>query len=132
MHALINRSGVYNAGEFHDFDHMRVREDTAHSFYNGATYLHPWEGVTEPIDPLEGHKQGKYSWAKSPRYEVPGTNGKVPLEAGPLARQVIAGRPMPRRIKNTTRCSLTQYRQLARVFWFASWLACMRRRSTSR
>jgi Ni,Fe-hydrogenase I large subunit len=93
--ALINRSGVYYQGDFHDFDHMRVREDTAHSFYTGATYLHPWEGVTEPIDPRDGHQQGKYSWAKSPRYEVPGSTGRVPLEAGPLSRQVIAGRPNP-------------------------------------
>lgn len=90
--ALINRSGVYDGSKFHDFDHLRVREDTTHSFYRGSTYLHPWDGVTEPIDPLEGHKQGKYSWAKSPRYEVP-EQGGIPLEAGPLARQVIAGRP---------------------------------------
>ncbi len=90
--ALINRAGVYDGEEFHDFDHLRVRESTAHSFYKGDTYLHPWEGVTEPIDPKEGHAQGKYSWAKSPRYEVPG-KGPMPLEAGPLARQVIAGRP---------------------------------------
>jgi Ni,Fe-hydrogenase I large subunit len=48
--------------------------------------------VTEPIDPAEGAKQGKYSWAKSPRYLVPG-KGQIPLEAGPLARRVIAGRP---------------------------------------
>ncbi len=90
--ALINRSGVYDGEEFHDFDHLRVRESTAHSFYKGDTYLHPWEGVTEPIDPKEGQAQGKYSWAKSPRYEVPG-KGAMPLEAGPLSRQVIAGRP---------------------------------------
>jgi hydrogenase large subunit len=89
--ALINRAGVYAKGDYYDFDHLRVREDTAHSFYNDATYLHPWEGVTEPIDPLDGHKQGKYSWAKSPRYEVPNV-GSTPLEAGPLSRQVIAGR----------------------------------------
>lgn len=90
--ALINRSGVYDGKDFHDFDHLNVREDTAHSFYRGSTYLHPWEGVTEPIDPLDGHKQGKYSWAKSPRYEVHG-KGALPLEAGPLSRQVVAGRP---------------------------------------
>ncbi len=91
--ALINRSGVYDGSQFYDFDHMNVREDTAHSFYRGETSLHPWEGRTEPIDPLEGHKQGKYSWAKSPRYLVPGKGSSVPLEAGPLSRQVIAGRP---------------------------------------
>jgi hydrogenase large subunit len=90
--ALITRSGIYDGAQFHDFDHLNVREDTTHSFYRGDTYLHPWEGVTEPIDPLEGDKQGKYSWAKSPRYEVPGKGG-LPLEAGPLSRQVIAGRP---------------------------------------
>ncbi len=89
--ALINRSGVYDGKGFHDFNHLNVRESTAHSFYRGDTYLHPWEGVTEPIDPLDGHKQGKYSWAKSPRYEVNGT--PLPLEAGPLSRQVVAGRP---------------------------------------
>lgn len=90
--ALINRAGVYDGETFHDFDHLAVRESTAHSFFKGDTYLHPWEGKTEPIDPKEGAAQGKYSWAKSPRYEVPG-KGPMPLEAGPLARQVIAGRP---------------------------------------
>ena len=90
--ALINRSGVYAGGQYHDFDQLHVRESTAHSFYRGDTYLHPWDGQTDPIDPAEGHKQGKYSWAKSPRYEIPGV-GPTPLEAGPLARQVIAGRP---------------------------------------
>ena len=68
------------------------RESIAHSFFKGDSYLHPWEGVTDPIDPQEGPKNGKYSWAKSPRYEVPG-KGSMPLEAGPLSRQVIAGRP---------------------------------------
>ena len=71
---------------------MNVRESIAHSFFKGDSYLHPWDGVTEPIDPLEGQKNGKYSWAKSPRYEVPG-KGPMPLEAGPLGRQVNAGRP---------------------------------------
>jgi len=54
--------------------------------------LHPFEGETNPIDPEEGRKQGKYSWAKSPRYDVPGL-GHVPLEAGPLARRMAAGAP---------------------------------------
>lgn len=89
--ALINRAGIYDGSSFHDFDHLNVREDTAHSFYKGDKSLHPWQGETDPIDPLDGHKQGKYSWAKSPRYDVPG-KGAVPLEVGPLARQVIAGR----------------------------------------
>ena len=90
--ALINRSGVYDGSGFHDFDHMRVKEDITNSFYRGNSMLHPWDGVTEPIDPIDGEKQGKYSWAKSPRYDVPG-KGFLPLEAGPLARQVVAGKP---------------------------------------
>lgn len=90
--ALITRSGVYDGEAFHDFDQARVREDHTNSFFRGAGALHPFDGVTEPIDPAEGRKQGKYSWAKSPRYEVPG-KGYIPLEAGPLSRQVIAGRP---------------------------------------
>lgn len=90
--ALIARSGVYQDGQFYDFDQANVREDTAHSFFEGASYLHPFDGRTEPVDPALGRKQGKYSWAKSPRYEIPGVGAK-PLETGPLARQMIAGRP---------------------------------------
>jgi len=92
--ALIGRSGIYDGAGFHDFDHLRVKEDITHSFYRGSSQLHPWDGVTEPIDPLDGEKQGKYSWAKSPRYDVP-EKGFMPLEAGPLARQVVAGKPNP-------------------------------------
>ena len=90
--ALINRSGVYANGAFSEFDHLRVSEDTAHSFYEGSGLLHPWDGVTKPIDPAAGAKQGKYSWAKSPRYNVP-DQGYVPLEAGPLARRMVAAAP---------------------------------------
>ncbi|MBX0329186.1 nickel-dependent hydrogenase large subunit [Oscillochloris sp. ZM17-4] len=90
--ALINRSGVYANGSYYDFDQANVREDISHSFYQGNHALHPFDGRTEPIDPADGHKQGKYSWAKSPRYEIPGM-GHTPLEAGPLSRQVMAGKP---------------------------------------
>lgn len=90
--ALQSRSGVWVDGVDHSFDQALVREDTSHSFYAGSSLLHPFDGVTEPIDPAEGAKQGKYTWAKAPRYEVPGA-GYVPLEVGPLARQVVAGNP---------------------------------------
>ena len=90
--ALINRSGIYANGDFLTFDQARVREDVAHSFYEGSTPRHPFEGETKPIDPAVGRPQGKYSWAKSPRYDVPG-QGFVPLEAGPLARRMAAAAP---------------------------------------
>jgi hydrogenase large subunit len=90
--ALTVRSGIYSEGEWFDFDQARVSEDVTHSFYQGTGSRHPFDGVTEPIDPAEGAKQGKYTWAKSPRYDVPG-KGHVPLEVGPLARQMVAARP---------------------------------------
>jgi hydrogenase large subunit len=63
-----------------------------HSFYEGTQPRHPFEGETKPLDPETARSQGKYSFAKSPRYDVPGV-GFVPLEAGPLARRVAAGAP---------------------------------------
>jgi hydrogenase large subunit len=89
---LIGRSGVYANGTFSEFDQARVSEDVTHSFYEGTRPLHPWEGETRPVDPEVGRKQGKYSFAKAPRYDVPGM-GRVPLEAGPLARRVAAAGP---------------------------------------
>ena len=91
--ALIMRSGVYYDDEFYDFDQANVREDHTYSFFRGAGQLHPFDGVTDPIDPAEGRKQGKYTWAKAPRYLVPGKKNLRPLEAGPFARQVVCGRP---------------------------------------
>ena len=90
--ALIGRSGVYAEGRWHPFDHMRVVEDVSHSYFTGSRRLHPWEGETDPIDPRDGRANGKYSWAKSPRYDIPGL-GHLPLETGPLARQIAAGAP---------------------------------------
>lgn len=90
--ALINRSGIFAGGDFFEFDQARITEDVAHSFYEGTRPLHPFEGETRPIDPLQGRKQDKYSWAKSPRYDVPGL-GSMPLETGPLARRMAAAAP---------------------------------------
>jgi len=89
--ALIARSGVYDGENFYDFDQARVREDHTHSFYEGTGSYHPFEGFTNPIDPEEGAKQGKYTFAKAPRYLL--DNGEeTPLEVGPLARQMMAAR----------------------------------------
>lgn len=90
--ALNLRSGIYADGVDYEFDQALVREDHTHSFFQGSASLHPWEGRTEPVDPEKGKKDGKYTWAKAPRYDIPGV-GQTPLEAGPLARQVVAGKP---------------------------------------
>lgn len=90
--ALINRSGVFASNKFFEFDQARITEDVSHSFYEESRPLHPFEGETKPIDPELGRKKDKYSWAKSPRYEVPGL-GNLPLETGPLARRIAAAAP---------------------------------------
>ncbi|KRA27976.1 MULTISPECIES: nickel-dependent hydrogenase large subunit [unclassified Nocardioides] len=90
--ALIGRSGIYADGKHYEYDHLRVSEDVSHSYFKGDRPLHPWEGETIPLDVAEARKAGKYSWAKSPRYDVPDL-GRVPLEAGPLARRMAAGNP---------------------------------------
>jgi uptake hydrogenase large subunit len=89
---LIVRSGVYAGGQHFEYDQARVSEDVAHSFYRGSDNVHPFDGEQNAIDPFIGAKEDKYSFAKSPRYDVPGI-GRLPLEAGPLARQIVAGKP---------------------------------------
>lgn len=91
--ALIGRSGIYADGQWEAFDQARVTEHVAHSFYAGDTPRHPFDGETVPVDPEAGRKDGKYSWAKSPRYDVAGKGTHIPLEAGPLARRMAAGGP---------------------------------------
>jgi Ni,Fe-hydrogenase I large subunit len=39
--ALINRAGVYDGAQFHDFDQANVREDITHSFYKGSSLCTP-------------------------------------------------------------------------------------------
>ncbi len=87
--ALISPSGVIYNGKYYQFDHMNIREDITHSYYEGSSLLHPWDGETVPLDPEIAKKQGKYSWAKAPRYLIDGK--PVPLETGPLARQMVSG-----------------------------------------
>lgn len=89
--ALIKRSGVWDGQNWHDFDQANIFEDHTHSFYETQGFRHPFEGETVPIDPEVGQKKGKYSWAKSPRYKI--GSEYLPMEAGPLAAQVVAGRP---------------------------------------
>ena len=89
--ALINRSGVYVNGKHHEFDQARVSEDVEYSWYKGGNKVHPFDGTQNAIDPLEGAKEGKYSFAKAPRYDVEGV-GRLPLEVGPLARRIVAGK----------------------------------------
>jgi hydrogenase large subunit len=61
-------------------DAFKIAEYVKHSWYeDSSTGRHPGQGETAP----HPHKDGAYSWIKSPRYE-----GKV-YEVGPLARMVV-------------------------------------------
>ncbi|MCB1287144.1 MAG: nickel-dependent hydrogenase large subunit, partial [Mycobacterium sp.] len=135
--ALIGRGGIFAGGQWHQFDQAKVREDVTHSFYEGSRPLHPFEGETIPIDPEKAKKQGKYSWAKSPRYELEGL-GNLPLETGPLARRMAAAGPDAAPHQDNDPLFLDIYnkvgpsvlvRQLARLHeapkyfkWVRSWL----------
>jgi Ni,Fe-hydrogenase I large subunit len=63
-------------------DYSRITEAIEHSWYDyptGVKALHPSEGVTE----FNVHKEGAYSFLKSPRYDG------EPMEVGPLARGLV-------------------------------------------
>jgi hypothetical protein len=81
---------------------MRVREDTPTRSSRAAALLHPWDGVTEPIDPAEGKKQGKYTWAKAPRYDVPGVRATCRSRPGRSPGRWQPARPDARRTRTTT------------------------------
>ncbi len=69
-----------------------VAEDITHSWYDGSWIKHPWEEDTVPnyTDMPGGYldTNGKYSWAKAPRFRVNGDY--IPMQVGPLA-QVLVG-----------------------------------------
>ncbi len=71
--------GIAEGLELGKLDPKKITESVKNSKFDGKT-LHPEEGVTKP----NHHKEGAYSWVKSPRYD-----GKV-FEVGPLANQLVA------------------------------------------
>ncbi|MDA8038596.1 MAG: nickel-dependent hydrogenase large subunit [Actinomycetota bacterium] len=86
------RSGIYDGSDWRDFDQASVAEHVARSWYEGSAALHPWSGETKPVAPAGAgiehiDVEGKYSFAKAPRYD--GGN----YEVGTAARAVIAARP---------------------------------------
>jgi len=89
--ALICPSGFFDGNDYHTFDHLNIKEHVEHSWYKEQGVKHPWD---EPIpDPLPSSTlehtdfKGKYSWAKSPRYDG------MAAEVGPLARTIMYGNP---------------------------------------
>ena len=86
--AVIMKSGVYDG---HTNTHVLMeqaatREDTVHAWYDEPGGLHPFDRTTVPLPQNTPDMNGKYSWATAVRHADRGR-----LEAGPLARQLVAG-----------------------------------------
>ncbi len=67
--------------EIKPYEFSNIREELAHSFYDGPDEGYPFKkSITKP----NPEKIGAYSWMKSPRY------AGHPMETGPLARMFLA------------------------------------------
>ena len=86
--ALIMRSGIYNGStDKHELMHQnRVLEDTRHAWYEEGEPKHPFDRKTVPIQKNVSDFEKEYSWCTAVQDKE-----QDRLEAGPLARQVVAG-----------------------------------------
>ncbi len=86
--AVIMKGGIYDShlDIYKPMDQAMTREDVGHAWYDepmgGA---HPFDRVTTPAQKIADDFNGKYSWSTAVRHADHGR-----LEAGPLARQLIA------------------------------------------
>jgi uptake hydrogenase large subunit len=68
-------------------DQKFLRENLSHAWYDeGTADVHPFDRTTKPVQKNAIDPNGKYSWATAVSHVDAGR-----LEAGPLARQLIAG-----------------------------------------
>jgi uptake hydrogenase large subunit len=87
--AVIMKSGVYDSKtDTHKvMDQKFLRENMSHAWYDeGTADLHPFDRTTKPVQKNTIDPNGKYSWSTAVSHVDDGR-----LEAGPLARQLIAG-----------------------------------------
>lgn len=89
--AVIMRGGIYDGAKdtWHKMHESRTRESTKHAWYDEpAGAVHPFDRTTAPIPNNDVRYDGNYSWSTAVSdYEL----GR--LEAGPFARQLVAGGP---------------------------------------
>jgi hypothetical protein len=85
--AVVMKRGVYDGrtDTYKLMDQSFTREDTEHAWYDEAGPVHPFDRTTKPIAKNDVDRAGKYSWATAV-----GHNDNGRLEAGPLARQLVA------------------------------------------
>ncbi len=88
--AVIMKAGVYDGASdtFQPMEQSFAREDMIHSWYDEGNGVHPFDRTTNPVMKNDIDPDGKYSWCTAVRHE---SNGR--LEAGPLARRLVAGGP---------------------------------------
>ena len=87
--ALIMKSGVYDGKtDTHIADGPEVRRarTSTHAWYDEPGGIHPFDRTTKPVSKNTVDFAGKYSWSTAVRHVETGR-----LEAGPLARQLVAG-----------------------------------------
>ncbi|GCL43916.1 nickel-dependent hydrogenase large subunit [Dolichospermum planctonicum] len=87
--AVIMKSGVYDSfTDTHSLMNQAfARENLTHSWYDeGSQDWHPSDRTTNPINHNQKDFNGAYSWSSAVLHQDLGR-----LEAGPLARQLVAG-----------------------------------------
>ncbi|MFY0255518.1 nickel-dependent hydrogenase large subunit [Chitinophaga sp. 30R24] len=98
--AVIQSSGFYDGKDYQVFDQSNILEHVKHSWYKDVAPAHPFnEPIPTPTPSQILEKSdfnGKYSWAKAPRYM-----GQC-AEAGPLARVMMNANPanLPHQIQD--------------------------------
>lgn len=89
--ALISASGFFDGSNYHEFNHLNIKEHVKHTWFEDVPAAHPWnEPLPTPLKSQhlgESDFNGKYSWSKAPRYN------DLAAEAGPLARVIMAANP---------------------------------------
>lgn len=89
--AVISPGGFWDGKKFYDMDHMQITESVKHAWYADYPATHPWnEPLPTPMPSKnldETDFNGKYSWAKAPRFM-----GNA-AEAGPLSRVIMNANP---------------------------------------
>lgn len=107
--AVIVKSGVYDgdADTHKSMDQAMTREGTHRAWYDEGDEAHPFDRVTNPIMNNEMDHEGKYSWATAVRHVEDGR-----LEAGPLARGLIAGGDLGEAWQHADPLILDMYKKL--------------------
>ncbi len=108
--ALIMPNGIFDAAAdaFYSAHQRDVRENMSRAWYDeGQDSVHPFDRVTTPTQKNQRDFDAQYSWSTSVLHAQYGR-----LEAGPLARQLVAGRSDAADWQHHDPLLLDMYRQM--------------------